>query len=70
MTLSEQAFSDRFEGTPLSRSGRAGLLRNAAIVLGNQGDPAAIPTLKACLNDEEFLIREAAAWALEKLSRE
>jgi epoxyqueuosine reductase len=70
MILSEQEFTKRFEGTPLARPGRAGLLRNAAMVLGNQGDPAAIPVLEASLTDEEFLIRDAAAWALEKLRRE
>ena len=70
MTLSEQEFAERFEGTPLSRPGRAALLRNAATVLGNQGDPAAIPALEACLTDDDFLIRDAAAWALEKLRRE
>ena len=34
-------------GTPLKRAGRAGLARNAAIVLGNRGDTRALPAPSA-----------------------
>lgn len=67
LTLDEAAFQDRFQGTPMSRARRAGLLRNAAIVLGNRGDESAVPALLGVLNDEEPLIRGAAAWALGRL---
>ncbi|MGC1272587.1 MAG: tRNA epoxyqueuosine(34) reductase QueG [Planctomycetaceae bacterium] len=60
-------FDRRFRHTPLARPGRAGLLRNAAIVLGNSGDRAAIPALEAALHDDEPLVREAATWALGRL---
>jgi epoxyqueuosine reductase len=40
------------------------LLRNAAIVLGNQTPPAAIPALLRGLADEEPLVRGACGWAL------
>jgi epoxyqueuosine reductase len=65
--LSEAEFEARFRGTPLARPKRAGLLRNAAIVLGNSGDPAAVPALCAALGDAEPLVRGAAAWALGRL---
>jgi epoxyqueuosine reductase len=67
LQLSPAAFAERFRHTPLARPGRAGLLRNAAIVLGNNGDRAAIPVLAAALDDDEPLVREAAAWALARL---
>ncbi|WP_339728841.1 tRNA epoxyqueuosine(34) reductase QueG [uncultured Gimesia sp.] len=67
LTLDEGAFQARFQSTPMSRARRAGLLRNAAIVLGNRGNAAAVPGLQAVLTDSEPLIRGAAAWALGQL---
>lgn len=67
LTLDEAAFQERFQSTPMSRARRAGLLRNAAIVLGNRGDETAVQALLGVLNDEEPLIRGAAAWALGRL---
>lgn len=66
-TLDEKHFRLRFRHTPLWRAHRRGLLRNAAIVLGNQRDEAALPALTRGLSDEEPLVRGASAWALGKL---
>jgi epoxyqueuosine reductase len=41
--------------------------RNAAVALGNQGDPRAIPALVSALEDPEPLVRGHAAWALGKM---
>jgi epoxyqueuosine reductase len=65
--LGEEEFRTRFRGTALSRPKRRGLLRNAAIALGNRGDPAALPALRKALGDPEPLVREAAAWAIERI---
>jgi epoxyqueuosine reductase len=65
--LSEEEFRRRFRGTALLRSKRRGLLRNAALVLGNRGDPAALPALRRALADPEPLVREAAQWAIERI---
>ncbi len=62
--LDEEAFRARFRHTPLWRPRRRGLLRNAAIVLGNQPTEKALPALVRGLNDWEPLVREASAWAL------
>jgi epoxyqueuosine reductase len=62
--LDEAAFRERFRHTPLWRPKRSGILRNAAIALGNRPTPAAIPALVRGLNDDEPLVRGAAAWAL------
>jgi epoxyqueuosine reductase len=65
--LSADAFRHRFRNTPLWRTRRRGVLRNAAIALGNQQDPAAIPALIQGLNDTESVVRGAAAWALGRV---
>jgi epoxyqueuosine reductase len=65
--LSEEEFRRRFRGTALLRSKRRGLLRNAALVLGNRGDPAALPALRKALADPEPLVREAAEWAIARI---
>jgi epoxyqueuosine reductase len=62
--LDDESFRTRFRHTPLGRPKRRGLLRNAAIVLGNRNTPAAIPALVRGLNDIEPLVRGACAWAL------
>ena len=67
LTLSEEQFRERFRGTALMRTKRQGLLRNAAIVLGNQGNLSALPTLRKALSDSDGVIREAAQWAIEKI---
>lgn len=58
------AFTERFRGTTLHRTGRARLLRNACVVLGNQRAPSSRRPLRAALTDEELLVRGHAAWAL------
>jgi len=42
--------------------------RNAAIALGNTGDPSHIPALKKALENENPLVQDAAQWAIDQLS--
>ncbi|HEU5193569.1 MAG TPA: tRNA epoxyqueuosine(34) reductase QueG [Methylomirabilota bacterium] len=65
--LDDAAFRARFRGTALFRAKRAGLARNAALVLGNRGERAAAPALRRALQDPDEGVRKAAAWALERL---
>jgi epoxyqueuosine reductase len=65
--LSEAEFRQRFRDTALMRTKRRGLLRNAAIVLGNRGDASALPALRRALDDVEPQVQEAAAWAIEQI---
>ncbi len=62
--LDDNGFRRRFQGTPVMRAKRRGLLRNVAVALGNWGDPVAVPALTRALSDPEPLIRGHAAWAL------
>jgi epoxyqueuosine reductase len=64
LSLDEAGFRERFRGTPMKRAKRRGLLRNAAIALGNNPRPDGAAALIRSLDDAEPLIREAAAWSL------
>lgn len=67
--MDEVAFRERFRGTAIMRTKRRGLLRNAAIVLANTGNPSALPALQIAVNDPDPLIQEAARWAIEQILR-
>jgi epoxyqueuosine reductase len=67
--LSEEEFRRRFRGAAFLRTKRRGLLRNAALVLGNVGDAAALPALRRALTDDEPVVREAAAWAIARIEQ-
>ena len=65
--LSPAQFKQRFDGTSLLRARRGGLLRNAAIVLGNTGDSSALPALERAALDADEVIRDAATWAITRI---
>lgn len=68
--LDEQQFRTRFRKTPMWRVRRRGLLRNAAIVLGNARCESSIDALSKGVKDEEPLIRGACVWALRQIGGE
>ena len=66
--MSQAEFSAAFKGSPIKRAKRCGLARNAAVALGNVGTAEDVPALEAALAHEEQLVREHAAWALDRLT--
>jgi epoxyqueuosine reductase len=67
LALDDDGFVRLREGSPVGRATRIGLARNAAIVLGNRADPAAVPALeRAAESHDAPVVREAAAWSLER----
>ena len=54
-------------GSPLRRPKPAGLKRNAAVVAGNLGDPAARPHLKQALMHRDEVVQRHARWALDRI---
>jgi epoxyqueuosine reductase len=64
LRLDEAGFRDGFRGSAILRAKRRGLLRSAAIALGNRPDADRFDVLAAALADEEPVVRGAAAWAL------
>ena len=69
LALKPQDFNQKFKENPVLRSKRGGYLRNIAVALGNSRDPAALPALQRVVEDNEPLIREHAAWALEQIQK-
>ena len=67
--MSETDFRKRFRKSPIWRAHRRGLLRSAAIALGNRGDASAIPALQRGSTDEDPVVREACAWALKRVGQ-
>ena len=64
--LDEAEFRRRFRGTALARARRGGLLRNAAIALGNRPCASARAALEHGAADADPLVREACQWALRR----
>jgi epoxyqueuosine reductase len=65
--IDEPTYQERFRHSAIKRAKRQGLRRNAAVALGNLGDPRAIPALKSALDDDDPVIRGHAAWALGRI---
>ena len=62
--LDDDQFRQRFRKTPLWRPKRRGILRNAAIAMGNLPCESNLSALLSATEDQEPLIRGAAVWAL------
>ncbi|NCO99569.1 MAG: epoxyqueuosine reductase, partial [Sphingomonadales bacterium] len=67
LALDDAGFRQVFSGSPIKRSGRDRMVRNALIAAGNSGDRALIAPVQALLNDGDAVVREAAVWALDQL---
>jgi epoxyqueuosine reductase len=70
ITLDDESFRRVFAGTPIKRTGRNRMVRNALIAAGNSGDGSLVEPVRACLEDASLVVRETALWALERLSAE
>ncbi len=64
LRLDPRGFRDSFRGSPILRAKRHGLLRSAAIALGNRPHPPAFEGLAEATRDVDATVRGAAAWAL------
>lgn len=68
LQMDDAEFGANYFGTPVPRTKRRGLARNAAIALGNIGTEADIPVLASTLSShDEPLVRSHTAWALGRL---
>lgn len=66
--MNEEEFRSGFKQTPLLRAKRQGLLRNAAIILGNQYFQPALPVLQqALVTEDDPGIHDACRWAIHKI---
>ena len=67
LKLDDTGFKAMFEGTPMLRTKRRGLLRNVCVALGNTGDENSLPALSRATSDHEPLIAEHARWAMKQI---
>lgn len=68
LRLSPEDYRRELSKSPLKRSKRVGLLRNAAVAAANSGDRSCVPDLVRLLaHEEDPLPRAHAAWALGRL---
>ncbi len=65
MTVEE--FRETFRKSPVRRAKRSGLRRNAAIAMGNSGDPSFLPSLEKLALDEDPVVAEHARWAQKQI---
>jgi epoxyqueuosine reductase len=68
LALDDARFRARFAGTPVKRTGRNRVVRNALIAAGNSGDPSLLPAVEQLLQDSSPLVRAMAVWALRRLA--
>lgn len=69
LVLDDTQFKSLFQGTPILRTKRRGLLRNVAVAMGNTGDAADLPALRRAAADPEPLVAEHAEWAIQQILR-
>jgi epoxyqueuosine reductase len=68
LALDDAAFRARFAGTPVKRTGRDRVVRNALIAAGNSGDLSLLPAVERLIGDASPLVRAMAVWALGRLA--
>jgi epoxyqueuosine reductase len=66
--MSAEEFREKFRRSPIRRTKRSGVRRNAAIAMGNSGNRRFIPTLEKLATDEDATVAESAGWAVKKLN--
>ena len=68
LRMDDETFNTYAAASPIQRPGRAGMARNAAIVLGNTRDKRHLPVLReSAERDADEGVREAAQWAIARL---
>jgi epoxyqueuosine reductase len=68
LVMDDAAFRRRFAGTPVKRTGRNRVLRNALIAAGNSANSDLVPLIEPLLEDASPLVRAMAVWALQRLA--
>lgn len=67
LSMDEEAFATWATGSPMKRTGRERMARNAALVLGNRGDRRHLPVLRAATTHDDAATRDAVRWAVARI---
>jgi epoxyqueuosine reductase len=70
LKMSEEAFRDKFQGTPIMRAKYTGMQRNVCVALGNIANPEDVDLLIETLGNISPLVRGHAVWALAQIGSE
>ena len=65
--MTDEEFRETFRRSPIRRTRRSGLRRNAAIAMGNSGNNEFLPLLERLVHDEDECVAESARWARNRL---
>ena len=65
--ITEEEFREKFRASPVKRTKRSGLRRNALIAIGNSGDSSLMPVAERGSYDPDPVVSEAADWAKQRL---
>ena len=68
LAMDDDDFRAAYSGSPMKRAKLRGLLRNAAVVLGNIGDEGDKAALAVAANNLDPLVGEHAEWALDQIN--
>jgi epoxyqueuosine reductase len=66
--ISAEEFRTRFRDTPVGRTKRAGIRRNAVIAMGNSGDERFLSSLEKLREDDDSIVSGAAEWGVRRLA--
>ena len=65
--ISADQFRQTFRGSPIRRTKRSGIRRNAVIAMGNSGKREFLPLLEKLACDEDEVIAASARWSADRL---
>ena len=68
VSFDDASFRAHFSGSPIKRIGRDRFTRNVLYAIGNSGKSELKPHAQALLNDSDPVVRDAAEWAVGRLS--
>ncbi len=66
--LDDGAFREKFSGSPIKRIGRDRFVRNVLYAIGNSGTADLKPVAQGLCEDADPTVREAARWAVARLT--
>ncbi|MDK1119225.1 MAG: tRNA epoxyqueuosine(34) reductase QueG [Anaerolineae bacterium] len=64
-----ESFSRKFKNSPVKRAKRRGYLRNVIVAMGNSQNTSVIPALEKAKDDEEPMLNEHIAWAIDNIKK-
>jgi epoxyqueuosine reductase len=67
--ITAEEFEEKFRRSPVRRTKRSGLRRNAVIAMGNSREQRFAPALERLADDDDVTVAEAARWAAQQLPK-